>query len=200
MDFNSLQHQSESPVHIRWGSNPNFVPPAGFDYPLDGLLPATPSKLFFKPAALLGFSPLRSLTFHNGTRVSPLGCPHIPLNRVLAGKPTGTLYSRLLGTTHRRKPNPTDKPEFVSDRKLPWGSPFQGMQPASFDPREISSHTLGRHCLSKIDRHHRVSISWGWVEVSLRTMLDFHNPLKVFAPFHSRALRPKDTGLLNSPH
>ena len=34
-----------------------LVPPSGFGYPLDGLLPANPSKRSQTPAALMGFSP-----------------------------------------------------------------------------------------------------------------------------------------------
>jgi len=36
-----------------------YVPPSGFGYPLDGLLPSIPSRFFFAPAALVGFT-LRS--------------------------------------------------------------------------------------------------------------------------------------------
>jgi hypothetical protein len=40
----------------------HYVPPSGFGYPLDGLLPSVPGRFCFTPAALLGFT-LRSLTF-----------------------------------------------------------------------------------------------------------------------------------------
>jgi len=33
-----------------------YGPPSGFDYPLDGLLPRTPGRFCFAPAALLGFA------------------------------------------------------------------------------------------------------------------------------------------------
>jgi len=40
-----------------------FGPPAGFGYPLDGLLPAQPCRPCFMPAALLGLALQRLLTF-----------------------------------------------------------------------------------------------------------------------------------------
>jgi hypothetical protein len=41
------------------------VPSSGFDYPLDGLLPSLPRRLFFAPAALVGFT-LRSFLQSQG--------------------------------------------------------------------------------------------------------------------------------------
>lgn len=41
------------------------VPPPGFGYPLDGLLPSIPCRFSFAPAALLGFA-LRSLLLSKG--------------------------------------------------------------------------------------------------------------------------------------
>jgi hypothetical protein len=61
-----------------------YVPPSGFDYPLDGLLPSIPCRSFFVPAALMGFA-LRSFLLTEGIRsvttrthphtVSPVGAP-----------------------------------------------------------------------------------------------------------------------------
>jgi hypothetical protein len=39
------------------GCRPRYVPPAGFGYPLGGLLPPRPCRSYFVPAALLGFRP-----------------------------------------------------------------------------------------------------------------------------------------------
>jgi hypothetical protein len=44
-----------------------YVPPSGFGYPPDGLLPSVPGRFCFAPAALLGFT-LRSLTFPQVSR------------------------------------------------------------------------------------------------------------------------------------
>lgn len=54
-----------------------FVPPSGFGYPLDGLLPSIPRRFFFAPAALMGFS-LRSQPAAEGTPAFPPGCAHLP--------------------------------------------------------------------------------------------------------------------------
>jgi len=44
-----------------------YVPPAGFGYPLGGLLPLRPCRFCFAPAALVGFA-LRSLILAKGIR------------------------------------------------------------------------------------------------------------------------------------
>jgi hypothetical protein len=54
-----------------------YAPSPGFDYPLDGLLPANPRRLYFAPTALLGFA-LRSLLLPKGIRALPPGSAHIP--------------------------------------------------------------------------------------------------------------------------
>ncbi len=57
MDFCSLQHTSDSKVHDSAGFHAACVPPSGFVYPLDGLLPSNPSGRPQTPTALLGFAP-----------------------------------------------------------------------------------------------------------------------------------------------
>jgi hypothetical protein len=49
----------------RQDSTPAYVPPSGFGYPPDDLLPLNPSELFFTLAALLGFT-LRSMALQSG--------------------------------------------------------------------------------------------------------------------------------------
>jgi hypothetical protein len=44
-----------------------YVPPSGFGYPLDGLLPPSPRRFCFAPTALLGFT-LRSFPLPQGIR------------------------------------------------------------------------------------------------------------------------------------
>lgn len=39
-----------------------FVPPSGFGYPLDGLLPPRPGQPCFRPTALMGFRPSKDLS------------------------------------------------------------------------------------------------------------------------------------------
>lgn len=60
MGFRSLQHIQESKVHFSRVLPTRYVPPSGFGYPLDGLLPSIPRRFCFVPAALLGFA-LRSV-------------------------------------------------------------------------------------------------------------------------------------------
>ena len=59
MGFCSLQHGSESMVHLARALPARYVPPSGFGHPLDGLLPSNPCRFSLTPAALLGFT-LRS--------------------------------------------------------------------------------------------------------------------------------------------
>lgn len=55
MSFGSLQHMQDAKVRNRWDSPSHRVPPSGFGYPPDGLLPSCPRRFCFTPAALLGF-------------------------------------------------------------------------------------------------------------------------------------------------
>jgi hypothetical protein len=55
---------------------PVYVPPPGFAYPLDGLLPLNPSELYLTLAALLGF-PLRSFTLRSRITEFPLQLAHV---------------------------------------------------------------------------------------------------------------------------
>jgi hypothetical protein len=76
-------HQG-SKVHLPRVQPARYVPPSGFGYPLDGLLPSVPCRSCFIPAALMGFT-LRSVPLSKGIRrisawmiprtVSPVGAP-----------------------------------------------------------------------------------------------------------------------------
>jgi hypothetical protein len=65
--FVSLQHILGSEVHLPRACLTRYVPPSGFEYPLDGLLPPSPRRFCFAPAALLGFT-LRSFPLPQGIR------------------------------------------------------------------------------------------------------------------------------------
>jgi hypothetical protein len=54
-----------------------YVPPSGFGYPLDGLLPSVPCRSSFIPAALLGFT-LRRFPLQDGIRAFRPESPHLP--------------------------------------------------------------------------------------------------------------------------
>jgi hypothetical protein len=64
-------HQG-SEVHLTRALPARYVPPSGFGYPLDGLLPPSPCRPFFVPTALMGF-PLRSVPLPESRTASP---PH----------------------------------------------------------------------------------------------------------------------------
>jgi hypothetical protein len=78
MDFllPSARVRFEGPLYRR-GSTPAFVPPSGFDYPLDGLLPSRPSEPYFMLTAPMGFAPSKHL-FPRGVVVFPLQLTHMP--------------------------------------------------------------------------------------------------------------------------
>jgi hypothetical protein len=70
MGFGSLQHLRHRRSACRGRSPTRHVPPSGFGYPLDGLLPSKPCRSCFVPAALLGFA-LRSLPLSEGNQPFP---------------------------------------------------------------------------------------------------------------------------------
>jgi hypothetical protein len=61
MSFRCPTAHQATRVHLTRVLPARYVPPSGFDYPLDGLLPSGPCRLCFTPTALLGFA-LRSMT------------------------------------------------------------------------------------------------------------------------------------------
>lgn len=76
MSFGSLQHMQEAKVHLSRILRTRDVPPSGFGYPHDGLLPSHPGRFCFIPAALMGLT-LRSFLLQGGSRrVSATVSPH----------------------------------------------------------------------------------------------------------------------------
>ena len=72
MGFHSPQRSRQSKVRFSRACLARHVPPPGFDYPLDGLLPSIPCRSYFVPAALTGFS-LRSFLLPIGIRSFRIG-------------------------------------------------------------------------------------------------------------------------------
>jgi len=70
----------ESEVHSSRAKPARYVPPSGFGYPLDGLLPRIPCRFCFAPAALVGFT-LRRFPLPRGFQAFQPGRTHIPLAR-----------------------------------------------------------------------------------------------------------------------
>ena len=88
-----------SKVHWARALPARYVPPSGFGYPLDGLLPSVPRRFCFTPAALVGFT-LRSFPLSEGfRRVSATEEPTYRFTRryTRATAPEGTAPSRLAG-------------------------------------------------------------------------------------------------------
>lgn len=106
MDFRSLQHIKGNEVHTSPAFQAGYVPPSGFGYPRDGLLPSHPGRFYFIPAALMGFA-LRSFLLQGGSRrVSATLRPHAvgsqDISLPKAG--AGSREPRLLGFDPPRSP------------------------------------------------------------------------------------------------
>jgi hypothetical protein len=76
----------DSKVHQPRALPARFVPPSGFDYPLDGFLPSDPCRPCFVPAALMGFT-LRSVPLPRGTRMSPSTSAHLRFSQAFFPPP-----------------------------------------------------------------------------------------------------------------
>ncbi len=82
MGFRSLQH-SRAGRSTHAGMPARYVPPSGFGHPLGGLLPPSPCRSCFIPAALLGFA-LRSFPLSKGIRAFPHGWTRLPFHLSVA--------------------------------------------------------------------------------------------------------------------
>jgi hypothetical protein len=165
MDFGSLQHVRVRKSTCRGGSTPRYVPPSGFGYPLDGLLLPSPCRVWFAPAALLGFT-LRSfpLSPRYPWRLRPEG----PTCRFSAGTVsvetmTRSGRPRLLGFAPCESPSRSARVFSTTVRRLlPWVSPLSGLSCECLD-RDPSRSPLTRFAeLSRRrmpGRRLRVSIS-----------------------------------------
>jgi len=195
----------ESEVHSSRASPTRFVPPSGFGYPLDGLLPRIPCRFCFTPAALLGFSlrrfPLpksfRGVSARKDPRTVNLQVTPAPKYRTgRAGLDfwvhTFRKYLAFDGFLSRRSPAP------------PLGFSPPGPSRESLD-RDFSQPPLTRFAdpaiAHRIHRRPRVSIGFRLAPTSLApectpveaTLLGFsHRP-------HPDHLRSAPPGLLCSP-
>ena len=155
MGFCSLQHLRHRRSASRGLSPAHHVPPSGFGYPHDGLLPSKPCRFCFAPAALLGFA-LRSFLLAAGNRAvsdseeptyRSLVC--IPLHRSAGAGSTSRGFWALT------QPASPWRSDVCLVRRLlvaPLGFtlPRSSQKPGSeFLP--ISSHVLLRHDLRRTD-------------------------------------------------
>lgn len=77
MDFRSLQHIQDSAIHSSRAFQARYGPRSGFGYPLRGFRPPNPGRLFFTPAALVGFA-LRSFLLRRGGDAFPRHRTRVP--------------------------------------------------------------------------------------------------------------------------
>jgi hypothetical protein len=132
MGFCSLQHILATRVHCSRGCRPRYVPPSGFGYPLDGLLPSKPHRACFVPAALLGLPLRRTLRkVANVFRRRPDLHAVSPVLSPAATKDqrAGALDTDFQALTLPRVPGIPKRFRQRTTWTLPWGFPFQGIPP-----------------------------------------------------------------------
>jgi hypothetical protein len=144
--------------------------PAGFGYPLGALLPSTPCRFCFAPAALMGFT-LRSLLLAKGIQRFPAGSTHVPLDCGSKTYPKAInvgRHSSVSGLCSFRE-SLAIKPVFsgpIAGCSLGFRSSRAcrlGLGPGF---RPDSSHVLGGRKRRLRSLHHRVSISLYLVQPS----------------------------------
>ena len=166
LGFASLQHIRAKRVHFFAGhAKARCVPPSGFGYPPDGLLPLTPRRACFVPTALLGLIPSKRSPlagwpkrFRNRRTCVPLAAARSPVGRA---ERTGAPCTDFQALTPARVPG---CPWAVSPRLAGCSLgifPFQGSAASRLVRASArnSPHALGLHCPKATQRRHlRVSI------------------------------------------
>jgi len=167
-----------------------YVPPSGFGYPLDGLLPSGPCRLCFTPTALLGFA-LRSMT-----------SPEVP-ERYRTDEPT---YRSNPRCGRRRSTDParwSAVPGFLPPGeplppRLAFGKPTRGSSPGLFPSRALgrppcpgfrrnSSHALGDYWMNQTAcaTESQSTAAWSGPSMTQAPTRGPNSPLKVPAPLSS---------------
>jgi hypothetical protein len=77
MGFSSLQHISGWMIHLARALPARYVPPSGFDYPRDGLLPIHPWPVFFRTGSAHGINPSKLSPLERPPTELPGGKTHI---------------------------------------------------------------------------------------------------------------------------
>jgi hypothetical protein len=161
MSFLSLQHMQETKVHRSQVLPTRDVPPSGFGYPRDGLLPSHPRRFCFTPAALMGLT-LRSVFLQGGSRrvsatMSPRAVGSLDISLPKQGPAQTNLDFWVL--TLPRVPH--DKPRVWHGhrRRLPWdfALPGHAMLTWTEPSPDLPSHAF-EPCTRQGPRRRRVSI------------------------------------------
>jgi hypothetical protein len=123
-----------------------FGPPAGFGYPLDGLLPPSPCRLCFTPTALVGLAPSESSPFRRYRAVSGPMHPPTVFSRCYSRRltPSRTSGPRFLGFDPSESPSRSAEVESADTPVTPVGFFPSRAFPQRPGPafRQVSAHTL----------------------------------------------------------
>jgi hypothetical protein len=191
-----------------------YVPPSGFGYPLDGLLPSIPCRFFFTPAALMGFT-LRSFLLPEGIRIitirnDPLTV--LPSSIPAAEAPGRPDRPRFLGFNPSGSTSRSDE---VLDRRppvTPLGFTLLGSSRESLD-RDFAQYPLTRF-INLLGQHHLNDDALASLPASqsiyqlppdpdraayLRILIGQGDPFRVLAPAQSRTLRRIFLRVMRSP-
>jgi hypothetical protein len=193
------------------GTPTRYVPPSGFGYPLGGLLPSIPCRLFFTPAALMGFT-LRSVLLSSGLRTFPAGSTHLP--SCLSVLPTpwrwaGPTDPGSWGLPLRESLAVGRRVSSPDRRMLPWVLSLLGFSIASLvqdfartPPSRFASQATG--LATRYPTHRRPGVSIGLrlarsAPPQQAVTAGQGDPSRVSAPARSRAFRQRVPRAMCSP-
>jgi hypothetical protein len=148
MGFCSLQHISGWLVHSIRAVPARYVPPSGFGYPHDGLLPIHPWPVFFHTGSTLGINPSKLSPLERPPSALPGGKTHLLFSLLII-----TLPEQWAGTAGRSSWVLTSQESLATTYVFSIAAAgcshgFQPFRARSREPRSgfrlISSHALPR--------------------------------------------------------
>jgi hypothetical protein len=160
LGFGSLQHIPGSKVHWLWVCLTHCVPPSGFGYPLDGLLPSIPGRAF-QIGSARGIHPSESYLPPESWPL-PAKTAHLPFSpAVVSDVPVGPArQAAASGCCPRRKFPPASAGLARRPREAPLGfAPSRVMAKAwTGIPPDLLSRALPPRGHPRTSRRPRVSI------------------------------------------
>jgi hypothetical protein len=128
MDFldPSTHAGSRGPL-VRQDSTPDFVPPSGFGYPLDGFLPQEPGEPYFMLTASLGFAPSEHSRAQKASSMFPCRLTHVAFHSRLMRRTSsshGNARRAFWAFILPSKPGDRTRGKRALTQLLPWGFPF----------------------------------------------------------------------------